>query len=139
MIWVTWRGVQIDRIASAWLIRRFIEPEAVFRFIDPYEAPPPGAIPFDIPHTRFSHHGGSATFTALCRHYALNDPVLARIAAIVDAADADGDPLLHPEAVGLDAVCASLVKVVGSDEEAVRVGGLVFDALYSTLKGHQPS
>ncbi|EQD64283.1 hypothetical protein B1A_08937 [mine drainage metagenome] len=61
--------------------------------------------------------------------------MLERIAAIVDAADASGDEVLHPEAVGLDAVCSSLRDVVGSDEEAARVGGALFDALYIALGG----
>ncbi len=135
MIWTTWQGTKIDRLACIWLIRRFIDSDARFRFIAPYASPPVDAIPFDIPGVRFSHHGGAASFRAIYVGHGLQDTVLERIAAIVDAADASGDQTLHPEAVGLDAVCSSLRDVVGSDEEAARVGGALFDALYVTLGG----
>ncbi len=135
MIWTTWQGVKIDRLACIWLIRRFIDPRAQFRFIAPYAPLPPDAIPFDIPGVRFSHHDGAASFRAICSGHGLHDPVLERIAAIVDAADAAGDPTLHPEAVGLDAVCSSLRDVVGSDEAAARIGDALFHALYLALGG----
>ncbi len=135
MIWATWQGIKIDRLACIWLIRRFIDPDARFRFIAPYVSPPVDAIPFDIPGVRFSHHDGAASFRAIYAGHGLQDAVLERIAAIVDAADASGDQALHPEAVGLDAVCSSLRDVVGSDEEAARVGDALFDALYVALGG----
>ncbi len=135
MIWTTWQGVKIDRLACIWLIRRFIDPDARFRFIEPYASPPVDAIPFDIPGVRFSHHGGAASFRAIYAGHGLHDAVLERIAAIVDAADASGDQTLHPEAVGLEAVCSSLRAVLGSDEEAAEVGAALFDALYVALGG----
>ena len=135
MIWITWQGVKIDRLACIWLIRRFIDPDAHFRFIAPYTSPPVDAIPFDIPGVPFSHHGGAASFRAIYAGHGLQDTVLERIAAIVDAADASGDESLHPEAVGLEAVCSGLHDVLGSDEEAARVGAVLFDALYAALGG----
>jgi hypothetical protein len=131
--WVTWQGVKIDRIGCAWLIRRFIDPDAVFHFIARYGPPPTDATPFDIPGVRFSHHEGAATFRALLSAHGLRDPVLQRIAAIIDAADADGDPQLNPEALGLDLVLSHLVGVVGSDQEALRIGAFLFEALYAAL------
>lgn len=133
MTWVTWIGVRIDRIACAWLIRRFIDPEARFHYITPHSVLPPGEVPFDIPGVRFSHHQGRASFHAICAAHEMHDPILERIAAIIDAADAAGDAVLHPEAVGLDAVCSALASVTGSDEEAVRIGGALFEALYQAL------
>ncbi len=139
MIWATWQGIKIDRLACIWLIRRFIDPDARFHFIAPYVSPPPDAIPFDIPGVPFSHHGGAASFRAIYAGHGLQDVVLERIAAIVDAADASGDQALHPEAVGLDAVCSSLCAVVGSDEQAARIGEALFDALYVALGGSRRS
>jgi hypothetical protein len=135
VIWATWQGIKIDRLACIWLVRRFVDPEARFRYIAPHVSPPVDAIPFDIPGVRFSHHGGSASFRAIYAGHGLQDAVLERIAAIVDAADAAGDEALNPEAIGLDAVCSSLRDVVGSDEEAARIAEAMFDALYVTLGG----
>ena len=135
MTWVTWTGVKIDRIGCAWLIRRFIDPDARFDYIEHHQTPPPGETPFDIPGVRFSHHQGHASFHALCAGHDLDDPALQRIAAIIDAADATGDAALHPEAVGLETVFSVLAPVAGSDEEAVRIGAVVFDALYVALGG----
>ncbi len=135
MIWVTWAGVKIDRIACAWLIRRFIDPEARLHFIVPHQALPAGEIPFDIPGVPFSHHQGCASFRALCTGHDLDDGTLWRIAAIIDAADGAGDAALHPEAGGIDAVCTALGSAAGSDAEAVRIGAVLFDALYLALGG----
>jgi hypothetical protein len=135
VMWVTWRGVRIDRIASAWLIRRFLDPGATFCFVAPYAPWPAEATPFDIPGVPFSHHGGTATFRTLLRAHGLQGDALQRIAGIVDAADAAGEPELFPEAVGVDAVCSALAAVVGSDEEALRVGEVLFDALYVAVGG----
>jgi hypothetical protein len=135
MTWVTWKGVRIDRIACAWLIRRFLDPAATFRFIDPYAPLPADATPFDIPGVPFSHHGGAASFRALCAAHGLDGDALLRVAGIVDAADAAGDPGLFPEAAGLDAVCSTLAAVTGSDQEALRIGAVLFDALYAAVGG----
>ena len=87
---------------------------------------------------RFSHHQGHASFHALCAAHELKDPALQRIAAIIDAADATGDAALHPEAAGLETVFSVLAAVTGSDEEAVRIGTVVFEALYAALGGSVP-
>src|SRR4051812_6421326 len=88
MKWVTWEQVGVDRMACAWLIRRFIDPQATFVFVPSGQTPLPGdAEPFDIPGVRFAHRGGHCTFHTLLREYALTDPVLAHIARIVDEAD----------------------------------------------------
>ena len=87
MKWVTWENVWIDRIGSAWLIRRFVDPAAEFIFIPLDAAIPLDAEPFDVPGARFSHHRGHCTFHTLLDEYDLHDPVLRRLARIVDEAD----------------------------------------------------
>src|SRR5437763_1376921 len=76
MKWVTWEQVGVDRMACAWLIRRFVDPQAAFVFVPVGWAPLPGdAEPFDIPGVRLAHRGGHCTFHTLLREYALTDPV----------------------------------------------------------------
>jgi hypothetical protein len=134
MKWVTWENIGVDRMASAWLIRRFIDPQAEFQFIPAGQKPlPEGAEPFDIPGVRFSHHRGHCTFRSLLREHRLIDPVLARIAAIVDEADVVQDASVEAAAPGLDLVCRALRRTSKGDKEAVERAVLLYDALYSEL------
>ena len=88
MKWVTWENIGVDRMACAWLIRRWLDPKAEFMFIPLGTMPlPQGTEPFDIPGTRYSHHDGHCSFHTLLKEYKLNDPILVRIAQIVDEAD----------------------------------------------------
>jgi len=112
MKWVTWENIGVDRMASAWLIRRFIDPLAEFMFIHAGEKPlPEGAEPFDIPAVRFSHHRGHCSFYALVKEHKLKDPVLLRIAGIVDEADVIQEAAVEPAAPGLDLICRGLIPV----------------------------
>ena len=133
MTWVTWEHVGIDRIGCAWLIRREIDPKAKFTFI-PRGAPlPPNTEPFDIPGVRFSHHGGHCSFHALVEHHKLSDPVLQRIARIIDEADTVQAVRIEPAATGLDLICEGLRLVSPDDRTAIERGALVYDALYARL------
>jgi hypothetical protein len=88
MKWVTWEQVGVDRMACAWLITKYIDPEAEFLFVPTgHKLLPEGAEPFDIPCVRLSHHLGHCTFYTMLREYNLHDPVLQRIARVVDEAD----------------------------------------------------
>ena len=134
MKWVTWENIGVDRMASAWLIRRFIDPQAVFMFIHAGEKPlPDGAEPFDVPGVRFSHHRGPCTFHALLKDHQLKDPTLARIAAIVDEADVIQEAAVEPASPGLDLICRGLRRISKDDQEALKRGALVYDALYAEL------
>jgi hypothetical protein len=134
MKWVTWEHVAVDRMACAWLIRRFIDPEAAFRFIPVGQQPEPGADePFDIPGARLSHHGGHATFTTMLGTYDLEDPVLHRIARIVDEADVVQEVAVEPAAPGLDLICRGLRQISPDDHVAIERGRLIYDALYAQL------
>jgi hypothetical protein len=82
--WATRQGVHIDRAACAWLIRRHVDPDATFVFVaDPADVPPDATL-FDMPGVDLSHHGPDCTFETLLRRHDLTDPVLWRIAALVD-------------------------------------------------------
>jgi hypothetical protein len=134
MRWVTWAGVGIDRMACAWLIRTRIDPEAQFLFIPEGSSDlPADAEPFDIPGARLSHHGGHCSFYALVEAYSLHDPVLARIARIVDEADTVTDVELEPAAPGLDLLCRGLRQISPDDATALERASVLYDALYAAL------
>jgi hypothetical protein len=144
MKWVTWEGVAVDRMACAWLIRRFIDHEAEFLFVPVGSRPlPERAEPFDIPGVRLSHRRGHSTFHTMLREYDLADPVLARVARIVDEADVVQEVALEPVAPGLDLLCRGLRQISPDDAVALERGVLVYEALYAQLalearKGEMP-
>lgn len=134
MRWVTWERVGIDRMGSAWLIQRHIDPEAVFTFVPRGTQPPPElGEPFDIPGARFSHHRGRATFHSLLAAHPLKDPVLERLARIIDEADTAQDAFVEPASVGLDYVCRGIQLTAVSDDEALARAFMVYDALVAYL------
>jgi hypothetical protein len=134
MEWVTWENVVVDRMACAWLIRRTIDPEADFLFIPAGQKPlPEGAEPFDIPGVRLSHRRGRSTFSTIVREYDLNDPILQRIARIVDEADVVQEAAVEPAAPGLDLICRGLRRISPDDLTALARGGLIYEALYAEL------
>ena len=137
MKWVTWEWIGVDRMACAWLIRKQIDPDAEFVFIPRGSEVPSDAVPFDIPGIELSHHGGHCSFHALLRKYQLEDPVLGRIARIVDEADTIQEVQVEPAAPGLDLICEGLRFVSPDDDTAVRIGSLIYDALYARLSAEQ--
>lgn len=134
MKWVTWQNVGIDRIGCAWLILRDIDPQAEFLFIPRGAQIPSDAEPFDIPDVRFSHHGGHCSFHALLEHYNLTDPVLHRIARIIDEADTVQAVHIEPAASGLDLICEGMRLISHDDQTAIERGRIVYDALYERLR-----
>jgi len=136
MKWATYEKIGVDRMACIWLIRRSIDPNAEFIFIPHGSELPSNSEPFDIPGTRFSHHGGHCSFHALLTGNNLEDPILARIAAIVDEADVIHDVTIEPAAVGLDLICRGLSRISTDDIEAYKRGSLIYDALYEELSNN---
>ena len=141
--WATRRGVHIDRASSAWLIRRFLDPDATFTFVAGPADVPAGAVPFDMRGVEFGHQGQDCTFETLLRRHDLIDPVLWRIAAVVHEADLEDDRYDAPEAAGLDVVLRGL-SMVCDDDTVLRLTGPVFDGLYeyykrSLLIGKEPA
>src|SRR5262245_27195999 len=105
MKWVTWANIGIDRMACIWLIRRWIDPKAEFTFIPVGEqASLENGEPFDIPGERYSHHAGHCSFYALLQVNKIEDPILRRIAQIVDEADEIQEVTVEPAALGLDLI-----------------------------------
>ncbi len=134
MKWVTWEHIGVDRMGCIWLIRRWIDPQAEFVFVAAGTKPlPRGAEPFDIPGTRYSHHRGHCSFHALLRDRKLKDPLLARIAGIIDEADIVQEVNVEPGAAGLDLICRGLRLCSPDDATAGERGALVYDALYAQL------
>ncbi|MBI4638752.1 MAG: chromate resistance protein [Candidatus Rokubacteria bacterium] len=131
--WVTRPRPHIDRIASAWLIKRFLDPEAQFAFADPSDASEKG-IPFDILGAEFGHHGEDCTFETLLKRFSLKDRRLRIIAEIVHEADLrDGKFACH-EASGVDLMIQGMAATIHEDDELLERGMAVCDGLYAALK-----
>ena len=138
MKWVTWKNIGVDRMACAWLILRHIDPQAEFSFVPMGQKPlPENGQAFDIPGELYSHHGGHCTFYAFLKEHKLDDPILTRIAQIVDEADEIQEVTLEPAAKGLDLICRGLSRISKDDFEAVERGNLIYDALYAELSRNQ--
>jgi hypothetical protein len=135
MKWVTWEHVGVDRMACAWLIRRYIDPEAQFVFVPEGHqlASADDAQPFDIPGVGYTHRRGHSTFHTLLDEFHLDDLVLARIARMVDEADVVQEASLEPAAAGLDLICRGLRRISPDDRTALDRGGLIYDAIYAEL------
>jgi hypothetical protein len=138
MKWVTWENIGVDRMACAWLIQRWIDPNAEFSFVALGEKPrAKDGEPFDIPGARYSHHGGHCTFYAFLKEHKLSDPILEQIARMVDEADVIQDVSVEPPAVGLDLICRGLRQISKDDFEAIEHGRLIYEALYAELSKNE--
>ena len=134
MKWVTWERVGVDRMGCAWLISRSIDDKAEFVFVPAGHTPlPDGCEPFDIPGVRLSHQHGHCSFHAIIAQYNLDDPVLMRIANIIDEADIAQDVVLEPVAAGLDLICRGIRLTCPDDLTAIERGTLIYEALYAQL------
>lgn len=133
-VWITRERPKIDRIACPWLIRRFIDPMALFEFAPAGEvverARKSGATPYDVAGATFTHRGERCSFDALIEDFALSDPALDRLAAIVRGADT-GRPDLTPQSAGLLAISLGLGENFRDDHELLERGLVVYDALYA--------
>jgi hypothetical protein len=131
MRWATRAGVHVDRAACAWLIRRFIDPDAEFVFLgNPAEAPA-DATPFDMRGAALGHHQGRCSFETALASYGLDtDPALEEIGRIVHEADLADDRFDAPAAVGLDVLIRGLTLTSGSDDATLAITGRLFDGLY---------
>lgn len=143
MRWATRAGCHVDRAGCAWLIRRFIDAEAAFVFVDDPEEVPRDATPFDMPGVDLTHHGDDCTFETILRRQDLDDPVLWDIAQMVHEADLSDDRYNAPEGPGLDVICRGLSLVL-PDDEVLALTGPMFDGLYeyrrrALLLGRDPA
>jgi hypothetical protein len=141
--WATRAGIHVDRTASAWLIRRFVDPDAEFVFVTDPDEVPKDAAPFDMRGVELSHRGGECTFEAILRRYELDDRALWEIARIVHEADLEDERFDAPEARGLDVLIRGL-SMVRSDKEMLDLTGPLYDGLYeyrrrATMLGRERS
>jgi hypothetical protein len=133
--WVTRRGIQIDRIASAWLIRRFIDPKARFRFVDPHEDPPrPDELRFDVVGGDFTHEDDRCTFEALVRRAGLKNAALASVAEIVHDIDIKDAKFERPEAPGVERLLQGILATHAEDDERLARGFALLDDLYGSFR-----
>jgi hypothetical protein len=132
--WVTRQGVFIDRIASAWLIRRFIDPDATLKFVPArgYK-PKPGEVRFDMYTGEFTHAGDHCTFETLLAHFELDDPALAAIGEIVHDIDCKDEKFGRDEAAGVLAIIQGIALATTDDDERIARGSQVLDGLYGQL------
>jgi len=134
MKWVTRSHVHVDRVACPWLIRRFVDSEAVFIFVPAGQvqavAERENAIPFDAPGVELGHHGDKCSFDAIIEKYELKDPALGRLASIVRAADT-GAFDLEPLAAGLEALAVGYSLRHPDDLDNLAAQFELYDALYT--------
>jgi hypothetical protein len=137
MKWITRRNIKVDRVACPWLIRRFVDPDAHFLFVDEAQllesAQREDATPFDaprIPEVKLNHRGEHCTFEAILDDFRLRDPALARLALIIRAADVKGQEHAATEGLGLRALAEGFAALGLSDEERLARQFPVYDALY---------
>ena len=131
--WVTRPRPHIDRIASAWLIKRFCDPDAVFAFADAADAARKGT-PFDVLGAEFGHHGEDCTFETLVKRFALKDRRVKLIAEIVHEADLRDGKFTRDESTGVDLAIRALAESTGDDHDLLERGMAIFDGLYTVLK-----
>ncbi|HEY6066862.1 MAG TPA: chromate resistance protein ChrB domain-containing protein [Thermoanaerobaculia bacterium] len=132
-IWATRRGLHIDRIACAWLIRRFLDSKARFRFVDPQEAPRAGELRFDMPGGDFTHEGDRCTFETLLARTRVGGRALTEIAEIVHDVDLKDGKFGRPEAAGVERLVTGLILETPKDTERLERGLALFDGLYRSF------
>jgi hypothetical protein len=134
-IWVTRRGVKVDRISSAWLIRKFIDPSAQIKFVDPDRyVHQDGELRFDMFEGEFSHEGGLCTFEVILQHSGLKDAGLDAIAQVIHDIDLKEDKHQRPETRGIATMIDGIAALYKDDERRIEAGSQLLDATYAALK-----
>lgn len=136
-IWATQSRPWIDRLASAWLIRRFIDPEARFLWLPDPAACPRDALGFDFEGATFGHVGGRVTFETLLARFGLETPPLLRLGQIVNALDTA--TALPAEAPGIERVLAGMRDTLVDDDALLQAAGAVFEGLWSNFESDPPA
>jgi len=136
MKWITRERVKVDRVACPWLIKKFIDPEAEFKFVPAdlvlSEAAREGSIPFDVPGVELGHRDGKCSFEAMVAKYQINDPAISLLSEIVHGADVTQDLYGRVEAAGLKAIAEGF-RYLGfkDDQEILAHEFIVYDALFA--------
>jgi len=145
MKWITRKNVKVDRVACPWLIRRFVDPQAGFLFVEERyledESKRLDATPFDAPKIeviKLNHRGPRCTFEAIIEDFAISDPAVQRLGLIVRAADVKGQEAVAAEGIGLRSIAQGFAAMGLPDQERLARQFPVYDALYAYVQGkHQ--
>lgn len=134
--WATRRRIGVDRVCSAWLIARFIDPEATFVWLDSPRACPKNALGFDFDDAPFTHIGERVTFEVLVASFGLDrDPALQRLGLLVRSLDTGAG--YAPEAAGFDAMLAGLRQRAAGDDDLLKQASPLLDALYASFSSSE--
>jgi hypothetical protein len=134
--WVTRTNPKVDRLASAWLIRRFVDPGARFRFVAPDgDVARPGELRFDMAGGDFTHEGDRCTFETLLGRLGLTDPALRPVAEIVHDIDLKDGKYGRPEAPGVKQLIEGVLQTQPEDDQRLARGIALFDELYASFRG----
>ena len=148
--WVTRAGVHVDRIASAWLIRRFIDPDATFKFVTPLHSsggdalgpraytPLPGELRFDMSDAEYTHEGDRCSFEVLATRLGVNDAGVTVIGEIIHDLDVRDGKYARAENAGFAALIQGIALVHGRDEDRLRVGFDLLDAMLASFRKVKP-
>jgi hypothetical protein len=140
MKWVTRKRIHVNRTATGWLIRRFLDPQAEILFVEPGEVAAvqerEGAAGFDAPGARYPHADslGRCSFEQLVAERLASDPALVRLARIVHGADFPEEIDCTPESAGLWAISQGFTEVSGNDAEILERASFLYDSLYAHLR-----
>jgi len=142
MNWITRKDPKVDRVACPWLIKRFVDPQAEFLFVEEKDlleqARVQGATPFDAPKiaaVKLNHRGSRCSFEAIIEDFNLADPGLQKLALIVRAADVKGQENVAAEGIGLRSIAQGFAAMGLSDQERLVRQFPVYDALYAYVQG----
>lgn len=143
MKWATRANCHVDRTACAWLIKRAIDPDAEFVFVDDPDDVPGDATPFDIRGVELAHRDGNCSFETILKRYEIDDPVMWEIGHIIHEADIGDEVYDAPEARGLDVLIRGL-SMTKDDPEVLAITNPIYEGLYEYLKratvlGREPS
>jgi hypothetical protein len=141
MKWITRKDIKVDRVACPWLIRRFVDPQAEFLFVEEQDllekAKQEGATPFDAPKIdaiKLNHRGPRCTFEAIVEDFSISDAAVQGLALIVRAADIKGQEGVAPEGIGLRSIAQGFAAMGLSDEERLVREFPIYDALYAYVQ-----
>jgi len=138
-VWVTRKGVHVDRIASAWLITRFIDREAKLKFVSPKGyLPLNGELRFDMFEAEYTHEGESCTFEVLARRFEIVDPAVAAIAEVVHDIDVRDGKFGRAETAGIERLVNGIALTQPDDETRIALGTQLFGALYEAWRRKKP-
>jgi hypothetical protein len=136
-IWITRKGIYADRISSAWLIRRFIDSEAKFKFVSAKSyAPKSDELRFDMADAEFTHEDDRCTFEILRERFCPEQPALIPIAEVIHDIDLKDEKFLHPETAGVAAVFSGIAMLQSDDEVRLEHGTVILDSLYEYFSKH---